>query len=40
MGYDQLYSDALPNGRVWLLGLDADLLKDDSLGVGGATERR
>lgn len=35
---DQLNTDTLANGRVGLLGLDTDLLEDDALGVGGATE--
>jgi hypothetical protein len=37
---DQLDPDALPNGRVGLLGLDTDLLENDALGVGGASEGR
>jgi hypothetical protein len=37
---DQLHTDTLPDGRVRLLGLDADLLENDSLGVGGASEWR
>lgn len=37
---DQLNTDTLANGRVGLLGLDTDLLEDDALGVGGATEGR
>lgn len=37
---DQLDTDTLPNGGVGLLGLDTDLLEDDALGVGGATEGR
>ena len=35
---DELHADALPDGGVRLLGLNADLLKDDALGVGGASE--
>ena len=31
---DQLNTNAFPDGRVWLLGLDSDLLQDDSLGMG------
>jgi hypothetical protein len=31
---DELDTDTLANGRVGLLGLNTDLLKDDSLGVG------
>ena len=31
---DQLYTNALPNGRVWLLGLDPNLLENDALSVG------
>ena len=34
----QLHTDTLADGRVGLLGLDSDLLKDDSLGVGRASE--
>lgn len=37
---DQLNTNALSDGRVGLLGLDADLLENDALGVGGATEGR
>ena len=36
---DELNSDALSDGGVRLLGLDADLVKDDSFGVGRASER-
>merc|ERR1719436_563587 len=36
---DQLDAAALPDGGVWLLGLNADLLDDDALGMRGATER-
>merc|ERR1711994_648455 len=35
---DQLHTNALPDGRVRLLGLNADLLEDNSLGVAGASE--
>lgn len=35
---DQLDPDTLANGGVGLLGLNTDLLEDDALGVGGATE--
>ena len=35
---DELDTDALTNGGVRLLGLNTNLLEDDSLGVGGATE--
>lgn len=31
---DELNTDTLANGRVGLLGLNTDLLKDDTLGVG------
>lgn len=37
---DQLDLDTLPNGGVGLLGLNADLLEDDTLGVGSTTEGR
>ena len=37
---DELDPDALADGRVWLLGLDADLFEDDALGVRGAARRR
>jgi hypothetical protein len=37
---DQLDPDALPNSGVGLLGLDTDLLKNDALGVGGASKGR
>ena len=30
---DELNTDALADGRVGLLGLNADLLEDDALGV-------
>jgi len=36
---DQLDSDALPNGRVRLLGFDSDLLENYALGVRGTSER-
>lgn len=36
---DQLHAHALSDGAVRLLGLDADFLKDDPLGVGGSLER-
>jgi len=32
--FDQLHTDAFPNGRVWLLGLDSDLLENDALSMG------
>ena len=35
---DELDTDALTNGGVRLLGLNTDLVKDDSLGVGRSTE--
>jgi hypothetical protein len=37
---DELDTDTLANGRVGLLGLDTDLLEDDTLGVRRATEGR
>lgn len=37
---DQLNSDTLSDSGVGLLGLNTDLLEDDTLGVGRATERR
>jgi hypothetical protein len=37
---DQLHPDALSDSGVGLLGLDTDLLEDDTLGVGRATEGR
>ena len=37
---DQLNTDTLSDGRVGLLGLDANLLEDDALSVRGTTERR
>merc|ERR1712211_51157 len=36
---DQLYTDALSDGRVRLLSLNADLFKNDSLGVRSSSER-
>lgn len=33
---DELHTHTLANGRVGLLGLNTDLLEDDTLGVGGA----
>lgn len=35
---DELNTDALADSRVRLLGLNTELLKDDSLGVGGSRE--
>jgi hypothetical protein len=32
---DELHTHTLANGRVGLLGLNTDLLEDDTLGVGG-----
>jgi len=37
---DELYTDTFADGRVGLLGLDADLLEHDALGVGRTTRRR
>jgi hypothetical protein len=37
---DELDTDTLANGRVGLLGLDTDLLEDDTLGVRRATKGR
>ena len=37
---DELDTDTLANGRVGLLGLDTDLLKDDALGVRRTTKGR
>jgi hypothetical protein len=37
---DELHTHALADSGVGLLGLDADLLKDDALSVGRATGRR
>ena len=34
---DELHTNALPDGRVGLLGLNANLLKDDTLGVRGTS---
>jgi len=31
---DQLNTNAFPDGRVWLLGLDSDLLENDALSMG------
>ena len=36
---DELDTDTLADGRVGLLGLDSNLLKDDTLGVGRSTGR-
>lgn len=38
--FDQLYPHALADRTVRLLGLDADLLEHDALGVRGPAERR
>ena len=35
----ELNSDALSDGGVWLLGLDGDLLDDDTGSMGSLTER-
>jgi hypothetical protein len=35
---DELNADSLTNGRVGLLGLNADLLGDDALSVGSTSE--
>lgn len=37
---DQLNTNTLSDSGVGLLGLNTDLLEDDALGVGGATEGR
>lgn len=37
---DQLNTNALSDGRVGLLGLNTNLLENDTLGVGRATEGR
>lgn len=37
---DQLNTDTLSDSGVGLLGLNTDLLENDSLGVGGTTEGR
>ena len=37
---DELHTDALADGGVGLLGLDADLLEYDALSVGGTTGGR
>jgi len=37
---DELDTDTLANGGVWLLGLNTDLLKNNALGVGGTSEWR
>lgn len=31
---DQLDTNAFSDGRIWLLGLDSDLLENDALGMG------
>ena len=37
---DELHTNALPNGRVRLFGLNSDLLENYALGVRGTSERR
>jgi len=31
---DQLNPNAFPDGRIWLLGLDSNLLENDALSMG------